>query len=84
MAAVTIMDCRAAFISAGGAFVGCSELLDREPSIVLPGKNPAPTVRKIKERHVEHEHGIMESSTPGKTPAPRLLGVGFELFNFHF
>jgi len=49
---LTTTDCRAAFISIGTDPVGCVELSRGEASILLFGKNPAPSVGEVKEQHV--------------------------------
>jgi hypothetical protein len=51
---------------------------------MLPGESAIPSVREVKEGHVQHEHGIV---TPRGTPenSPRSpLGIALRLFVFHF
>jgi hypothetical protein len=50
--ALTTTDCRVAFISIGADPVVCVELSRGEASILLFGKNPAPSVGEVKEQHV--------------------------------
>src|SRR5213083_1053122 len=87
MGALTTTNCWAAFISgctARPGFIVPVELLDREPCILVPRKSPVPSVREVKQNHVEHEHGVMPlRRTPENSPqAP--LGIASILFGFHF
>jgi len=59
-------DCRAAFISIGADPVGCFELSRGEASILLFGKNPAPSASEVKERHVQQEHRVEPARTFSK------------------
>ena len=65
MGAFTMTDCRAAFISTGAGSIVCAELSGGESSILLSRKNPALSVGEVKERHVKHEHRVVNFwSTP--------------------
>jgi hypothetical protein len=59
MGAFTMTDCRAAFISTGAGSFVCAELSGGESSILLSRKNPALSVGEVKERHVKHEHRVV-------------------------
>lgn len=80
MGAFTTTDCRAAFISTGAGSIVCAELSGGESSILLPRKNPALSVGEVKERHVKHEHRVVNFwSTPKNLPrggmATKCLGL---------
>jgi hypothetical protein len=65
-------------------FVGSVELSDREPCILLPRKSPVPSVREVKQSHVEHEHWIVSPRGTPENPQQVPLGIGLRLFGFHF
>ncbi len=66
MGAFTTTDCRAAFISIGADPIVCVELSGGEAFILLPGKNPAPSVGEVEERHIQQEHWVMPAYTFSK------------------
>jgi hypothetical protein len=80
--AFTTTDCRAAFISIGADSIVRVES-DRKSSIEIPRKNPVPSICEVKERHAQHEHGIVNSLAAPKNVAQRALGIGLVLFGFH-
>src|SRR5439155_8323111 len=84
MGAFTTMECRAAFISTAAGSIVCVELLGGEPSIQVLRKNPAPSVGEVKERHVEHEHGVMPAHTSSKHLAQAPPRRTLVKFCFHF
>jgi len=51
---------------------------------LLPGKNAGPSVREIKERHVQQQHGIMPAGTSSKHVAQAAPWSALIQFCFHF
>jgi hypothetical protein len=50
---------------------------------LIPRKSPVPSVREVKQSHVEHEHRVVTPpGTPENPQGP--LGIALELFGFHF
>ena len=85
--AFTTTNCRAAFIAGCAAGAGLTDrikVLDREARILLPGKNPVPSVGEVKQSHVEHEHPVVTLRGTAENPPQGPLGIALEVFGFHF
>ena len=83
MGALTTTDCRAAFISIGADPIVRVGLSGGEPSVLLPGKNPAPSVGKVKERHVQQEHWVVPARTSSKQLTRSASRCALVQFCFH-
>ncbi len=83
MGALTTTDCRAAFISLGADPIVRVGLSGGKASILLPGKNPAPSVGKVKERHVQQEHRVVPARTSSKQLTRSASRCALVQFCFH-
>jgi hypothetical protein len=55
-----------------------------EPPVFIFRKRAAPAVGEIKDRHVEHEHGVVSVRAWLKNLAQRTPEIVFALFGFHY
>jgi len=51
---------------------------------LIPRKSPVPSVREVKQSHVEHEHRVVTPRASPKNPRQGPLGIVLKLFGFHF
>ena len=54
-----------------------------EPRVSIFGKRAAPAVAEIKDRHIEHEHGVAPTRAWLKNLAQRTPEIIFALSGFH-
>jgi len=50
---------------------------------LIPRKSPVPSVREVKQSHVQHEHQIVTPRRTSENPPPAQLGIALNLFGFH-
>jgi hypothetical protein len=68
----------------GAGSIASVELSGREPRILVPRKSPVPSVREVKQSHVQHEHRVVTPRGTPKNPPQAPLGIDLKLFGFHF
>jgi len=68
----------------GAGSIASVELSGREARILIPRKNPVPSVSEVKQSHVEHEHPVVTLRGTAENPPQGPLGIALEVFGFHF